>query len=285
MIIAVKKYDNLNNYESIYRLPEMIQSSPMAMERSVYEIIGKAYRRSNIVLNELRFNPMLRNKNKTLDLDFIITAAVRGLEKVLLEYPYIKAGLILMLHRSFPLEYNEKIVEKAIRYKRKKMIIGIDIAGPRTKTRHNYKQYAKIAYKIKEAGLGLTVHAGEEGSSTEEIWDVLEAINPDRIGHGILAYTDKKLMEEIANRNIVLEVCPTSNLNTNSVKNIAQLKKIIRTFLNEGVKITINTDGPAINNTTIKREMQILYDNGIMTEEELLEANKNAFTYSFINKN
>lgn len=283
MVTVAKKQGNLNAYESVYRLPEIIQSSPMAIERSVYEIIGKAYRRSNVILHELRFNPMLRNKNKELDLDFIITAAVRGLERILLEYPYIKAGLILMLHRSFPLKYNEIIVEKAIYYKRKKAIIGIDIAGPRTKNNHNYKQYAKIIYKAREAGLGVTVHTGEEGSSIEEMRDVLEAINPQRIGHGILAYTDKNLMKEFVNRGIVLEICPTSNLNTNSVKNISHLKKIIRTLLKAGVKITINTDGPAINMTTIKQEMQLLYDNGIMTEKELLKANKNAFASSFIN--
>src|SRR5262249_60703563 len=79
---------------------------------------------------ELRFNPMKRNRGGERDLDHIILAATRGLDVASLEYPQVRAGLILMMDRTFTPRQNEIIVEKAIRWSRRG-IVGIDIAGPR----------------------------------------------------------------------------------------------------------------------------------------------------------
>ena len=123
------KVNNLAEYDQIFRWTELIQSSPLAIERSVYEVIGGAYRKCNITTLELRFNPMKRNREGEQDLDHIISAAIRGQDRALMEYPQMRSGLILMMDRTFPLELNAIIVEKALRY-RGRGIIGIDIAGP-----------------------------------------------------------------------------------------------------------------------------------------------------------
>src|SRR5438034_2464858 len=121
---------DLDSLERIYRLTELIQSSPLAVERSVHTAIGGAYRSQRITTLELRFNPMKRNRGGERDLDHIIAAAVRGLDRAALEYPQVRAGLILMMDRTFTGEQNMVIVEKAIRYAARG-IVGIDIAGPR----------------------------------------------------------------------------------------------------------------------------------------------------------
>jgi len=123
------KVNSLAEYDLIFRWTELIQSSPLAIERSVYEIIGGAYRKCNITTLELRFNPMKRNREGEQDLDHIIAAAIRGQDRALLEYPQIRSGLILMMDRTFSLDLNAIIVEKALRY-RSRGVIGIDIAGP-----------------------------------------------------------------------------------------------------------------------------------------------------------
>lgn len=284
LVTINNRHKHLNDYATNYNLPELIQSSPRAVERSVYEVIGKAYRKSNVIRHELRYNPMMRNRSGEQDLDYIITASIRGLERSLLEHPQIKAGIILMLHRTFSMEKNQIILEKAIQYSDESGIIGIDIAGPRTKGFHDYKPFIKLFDKAKKYKLGVTIHVGEEGETTTEMWDVVKTLKPDRIGHGILAYQDSKLMRYLVKNNIILEICPTSNLNTSAVKNVDELKIIIRRLIDNGVKITINTDGAAINITTIKHEMQFLYSNNIMTEPELKIANNNAFDFSFIKK-
>ena len=122
--------EGLPQLDAIYQWTELIQSSPLAVERSVHGAISGAYRKQNITTLEVRFNPMKRNRGGERDLDHIIMAASRGLDRASLEYPQVRAGLILMMDRTFTHDQNEIIVEKAIRY-RSRGIVGIDIAGPR----------------------------------------------------------------------------------------------------------------------------------------------------------
>ena len=87
----------LPELDAIYQWTELIQSSPLAVERSVHSAIGGAYRRQNITTLELRFNPMKRNRGGERDLDHIILAAIRGLDRAELEHPQVRAGLIVMI--------------------------------------------------------------------------------------------------------------------------------------------------------------------------------------------
>src|ERR671938_1408283 len=121
---------DLDSLDRIYHLTELIQSSPLAVERSVHAAIGGAYRSQRITTLELRFNPMKRNRGGERDLDHIIMAGLRGLDRASLEYPQVRAGLILMMDRTFSFEQNAIIVDKAIRYA-PSGVVGVDIAGPR----------------------------------------------------------------------------------------------------------------------------------------------------------
>src|SRR5215207_5659861 len=134
---GVQDLDALN---AIYHWTELIQSSPLAVERSVHAAIGGAYRSQRITTLGLRFNPMKRNRGGERDLDHIIMAAIRGLDRASLEYPHVRAGLILMMDRTFSAELNAIIVEKAISWA-PRGIVGVDIAGPRPKGgRYDYAQ-------------------------------------------------------------------------------------------------------------------------------------------------
>src|SRR3712207_2274531 len=201
---------DLTALDRIYKWTELIQSSPLAVERSVHAAIGGAYRSQGITTLELRFNPMKRNRGGERDLDHIILAAIRGLDRASLEYPQVRAGLILMMDRTFSAELNAIIVEKAIRWA-PRGIVGIDVAGPRPNgARYDYKQLVPMVDEARAAGLGVTIHVGEEGGDTgrEEIGDVVEFLRPDRIGHGILAAGDAELMAALRDAGIVLEICP-----------------------------------------------------------------------------
>src|SRR5215475_11603184 len=187
-----RRVDSLDALDQIYHWTELIQSSPVAVERSVHGAIGGAYRSQGITTLELRFNPMKRNRGGERDLDHIIMAAVRGLDRASLEYPQVRAGIILMMDRTFDERQNAVIVEKAIRYA-SRGIVGVDIAGPRLDPGpYPYRDLAPLVQAAREAGLGVTVHVGEEGYP-EEIGEVVEALAPDRIGHGILAAQDAEL--------------------------------------------------------------------------------------------
>ena len=220
---------DLDSLDRIYHLTELIQSSPLAVERSVHAAIGGAYRSQRITTLELRFNPMKRNRGGERDLDHIILAAIRGLDLASLEYPQVRAGLILMMDRTFTADQNMVIVEKAIQYA-SRGIVGIDIAGPRPGgARYDYTQIREHVELARDAGLGVTIHVGEEGGAhgVEELGEVVEALRPDRIGHGILAARDPELMAALRAAEITLEICPTSNLLTKALADEDAVREIV----------------------------------------------------------
>lgn len=274
------KVSNLAEYDQIFRWTELIQSSPLAIERSIYEIIGGAYRRCNITQLELRFNPMKRNRDGEQDLDHIIAAAIRGQDRALLEYPRVRAGLILMMDRTFTHDLNAIIVEKAVRY-RQRGVIAIDIAGPPNPD-FSYKAHAGLTQRAREAGLGVTIHTGEEGR-IEDMWEVLEHLQPDRVGHGILCAYDERLMEMVKRQGVTLEICPTSNLRTKAVRDVDEFRLILRRLREHGAKFTINTDGPEMLLTNLVKEYQFALSAGLLSDEEARECMATARHASFLN--
>ncbi len=277
---------DLDALDAIYHWTELIQSSPLAVEVSVHGAIGGAYRSQGITTLELRFNPMKRNRGGERDLDHIILAAIRGLDLASLEYPQVRAGLILMMDRTFPPELNAIIVEKAIRWG-PRGIVGIDIAGPRPgHERYDYRQVIPMVEEARSAGLGVTIHVGEEGGDMgrEEITQVVEELRPDRIGHGILAASDAEVMRELREAEIVLEICPTSNLLTKALPDEAAVRDTFRTFVDHGVAFTIATDGPEMMRTHLRDEFDLLLRCGALTRDELDEANARGHAASFIGR-
>jgi adenosine deaminase len=275
---------DLDALDSIYHWTELIQSSPIAVERSVHAAIGGAYRSQGITTLELRFNPMKRNRGGERDLDHIIMAAARGLDRASLEYPQVRAGLILMMDRTFDERQNGVIVEKAIRYA-SRGIVGIDIAGPRPGgERYRYAALAPLVEEARAAGLGVTIHVGEEGGEygVEEIAEVVGALRPDRIGHGILAAREPGLMAELRERGIVLEICPTSNLLTKALPDEAAVRATFRAFVENGVRFTIATDGPEMMHTHLRDELELLLRIGALDRDELREANARGHEASFV---
>jgi adenosine deaminase len=275
---------NLDALDQIYHWTELIQSSPIAVERSVHAAIGGAYRSQGITTLELRFNPMKRNRGGERDLDHIILAAIRGLDLASIEYPQVRAGLILMMDRTFSADLNAVIVEKAIRWA-PRGIFGVDIAGPRPDgTRYDYRQVVPMVEEARTAGLGVTIHVGEEGGEygREEIAEVIDALRPDRIGHGILAAGDDELMGALRDAEIVLEICPTSNLLTKALPDDEALRDTFRAFIEAGVQFTIATDGPEMMRTHLRDEFDLLLRIGALDEQELADANRRGHDASFV---
>jgi adenosine deaminase len=278
---------DLDALDEIYRWTELIQSSPLAVERSVHAAIGGAYRSQGITTLELRFNPMKRNRGGERDLDHIIMAAVRGLDRASLEYPQVRAGLILMMDRTFSERQNAIIVEKAIRYA-PRGIVGIDIAGPRpiADGPFPYRELAPLVDRARSAGLGVTIHVGEEGGEhgIAEIRDVVDSLRPQRIGHGILAVQDEALLADLREQQITLEVCPTSNMLTKALPDEDAVRDTFRALTAADVPFTIATDGPEMMRTHLRDEFELLLRIGALDERELDAANRRGHDVSFVGK-
>jgi adenosine deaminase len=111
---------------------------------------------------------------------------------------------------------------------------------------------------------------------------VVETLHPDRIGHGILAARDPELMRALREAEIVLEICPTSNLLTRALPSEDALRETFRAFVEHGVAFTIATDGPEMMRTHLRDELELLQRIGALDDEELAAANERGHEASFI---
>jgi adenosine deaminase len=281
--------DGLDGLDRIYHLTELIQSSPEGVFRAVHGMISGGYRAQRITTHEVRFNPAKRNRGGERDLDAIVMAAVHGIDRATLEYP-VRAGLILMMDRGFPPELNAAVVERAIRF-RSRGVVAIDIGGPRpggAPAPYPYRDLAPLVARARDAGLGVTLHAGEEGVNApdpapfvEEMRQVL-ALGVDRIGHGIITAMDPRLQEEVLRAGVILEICPTSNVRTGAVRDEEQMAEIVFALEAAGIPIVIATDGPEMIGTRLRAEYAMLVRRGAMTAESARRANTRGHEVSFI---
>ena len=111
---------------------------------------------------------------------------------------------------------------------------------------------------------------------------MIETLRPDRIGHGILAARDPELMRALREAEIVLEICPTSNLLTRALASEDALRDTFRAFVENGVQFTIATDGPEMMRTHLRDELELLQRIGALDDEELAAANERGHEASFI---
>lgn len=277
-LITVSGQTTYQKYLSLFHWTELIQSSPEAISKSVYSISAGAYRKNNITTLEIRFNPMKRNRGGERDLDHIILAAIHGMERAMLAYP-MRIGLILCLDRTFSLKLNYILIQKALKYRRRG-VIGLDIAGP-IDPEFSPQKLSPLFADCRKKGLGLTVHTGEVTGS-DEVKEVIDLLRPHRLGHGIRSVENNQILKDLAERGIILEICPTSNLHTRVVKSLAHFKGIFQKLKEFKVSFTINTDGPEMLKTNLVNEYYQLLNNKILSREDLLWASKVARKSSFI---
>jgi len=177
--------------------------------------------------------------------------------------------------RHFGVEQAQEVFELAVRYQDRN-VIGVGIGGDEQKAP---PELFRGAYGYAAAnGLRLTAHAGETAPA-ESIWGALN-LRAERIGHGFTAAEDPDLVEELAYRQIPLEVCLTSNLRTGVCKAIGEHPA--KGYFDRGVMITLNTDDPALFGTTLSREYQLAQDAFGFTDEHLRELARNSFEASFL---
>jgi len=280
------KVKNLDDYLKImHQWTEKIQSSPYAIERSIYETIGKEYRGSRVEQVELRFNPMKRNLGGERDLDHIIHAAIRGMEQACLEYG-VRACLLFCLAREFTYEQNEIILDKAIKYQNRG-VLGIDLAGPESVNlelrQKEAARYEKLFARARASGLKTTVHTGETShTSGEGVIAAIRYLKPHRIGHGIRAAYNDEALDILSDSGVVLELCPSSNINTRAVKDLNEFGFIVQKLKERNIPFTINTDGPYLLETNLASEASMLLDAQILTAEEVHECFRVAKEASFI---
>ena len=179
--------------------------------------------------------------------------------------------------RHFGVEEAAIVFDKAAELRRDHpSIIGIGIGGDERRT--GAEPFRDLYAKARDAGLRLTAHAGET-VGPEGIWAAMN-IGAERIGHGLTAQYDNELMELLAERQVPIEICVTSNLRTASCRVLEEHP--VRRYFDQGLMITLNSDDPALFGSDLLGEFTLAHDQFEFTQEHLRELAANSFEASFL---
>ena len=177
--------------------------------------------------------------------------------------------------RQFGAEKAQSVLDLAIQFRERNVVAfgigGDELAGPP-------ELFAGVYARGAEHGLHLTAHAGES-AGPDSIWGALN-LKAERIGHGLTAARDPELIEELAERQVPIEICVTSNLRTGCCAELAQHP--VRSYFDQGLMLTINSDDPAMFRTSLVAEYTLVQEAFGFTDEHLRELARNSFEASFL---
>ena len=249
--------------------------SKEAVERITYELCEDSSRQ-NIKLLEIRFSPDWAFSGHNLDWNLALEGIINAQERAFRDFG-IHTGLIAITSRSMGLQSCEKTVDWAIRHK--DAIMGIDLAD--NEAGYPIHNFAEPIQRAQEAGLKVTVHSGEDTPASSVV-ETIQAVHPERIGHGIHVIEDLKAVEFVVKKGVTLEVNPWSNYLTNSVATIEEhpLKKLF----DLGVMVTINSDDPEVLDTNLNNEYRIAHEILGMSIDDIERCNAFALKASFLPK-
>jgi adenosine deaminase/aminodeoxyfutalosine deaminase len=177
--------------------------------------------------------------------------------------------------RQFGAEQAQCVAELAVRYEGP-TVVGFGIGGDELKAPPEL--FRDVFAYAADHGLRLTAHAGEN-AGPGSIWGALN-LRAERIGHGLSAWQDPELVEELSRRQVPVETCLTSNLRTGCCSSIAEHP--VRNYFDQGIMITINSDDPGMFGTSLSREYQLAQEKFGFTDEHLRELARNSFEASFL---
>lgn len=258
---------NLNDYLEKFTIPCKLLQTCKRLEMATYHLFLKLAK-LNVVYAEVRLAPQ-KHLEKGLNLDDVIISVVNGMNKAIVE-TRIAGGIILCLMRGDTKENNLEVLKIAKKYLHKG-VVGIDLAGAEglypTK---DYMEFFKYASILK---IPFTIHAGE-AAGVDSINQALQ-VKPMRIGHGVRAIENARMLEILKRMEVLLEVCVTSNYQTEAVEGIHPIRKIYES----GVKVSINTDNDTVSNIDINKEYEMLINNSLLTIDDLIKCNINSIPY------
>ena len=270
---------DLNAFLECFALPCSLLQTPEALKEAVRLVLADCASQG-VVYAELRYAPQLHTEQGMSQED-AVKAALDGLKAAdaigSADADRIKANLILCLMRG---EGNEAANEETLRLAEKYLVpdggvVALDLAG--AEALFPTERYVDIFQRAREKGIPFTIHAGE-ADGAESVRKALEA-GAVRIGHGVRIYEDKSLLHDIIRKNIPLEMCPTSNRQTHAVEDMSRYP--LKDYLEQGVLVTVNTDDPAIEGTTIAQEFSYLAEEFGVTEEQRNRVLANSIAAAF----
>ena len=227
----------------------------------------------NIIYAEIRFAP-LEHLKQGLRPEEVVTAVNKAVEQSI-NSTGIQAGIILCTLRHYSSAKSMRTVELVKKFEGTR-VVGFDIASD--EAGFPIDNHVEAFQYASQHSLNCTAHAGE-ACGAPSVWETLEHFRPSRIGHGVRSVEDKDLLKFLIKKNIHLEVCPTSNVQTNVFQEIKDHN--INSLYDSGVSLSVNTDCRTISDVTLSAEYQKLQDVFGWTKEQFYRCNREAVAHAF----
>lgn len=263
---------SLNEYLGKFDLPLLVLQTKEAVRKAMY-VLTSSLKEQGLLYAEIRFAPQLHTK-KGMTQEETVKAAIQGMQEALAG-SFFKAKLILCCMRGADNREENLLTVRTAAAFLGRGVAAVDLAG--AEALFPTEGFAEVFALAKELGVPYTIHAGE-ADGPESIWAALR-MGASRIGHGVRACEDKELMEVLRERQIPLEMCPSSNVQTKAVPSFEEHP--VLDYLRRGLLVTVNTDNMTVSDTTEEREYRLLSQRlGMMKEEHkklLLNAADAAF--------
>ena len=258
----------LTRFDTPIKLLQCKDAIKYAVKSLIYRLSFLGY-----IYAEIRFAPLLHLQRGMSQLE-VAQAALEGLEEALKQCPDMEANLILCCMRHASEEQNIETVEVANKLKGTR-VVAVDLAGG--ETLHPSSYFKNVFDLAKKYQLNITIHAGE-ATGSDEIMMALDN-GAMRIGHGVHLSLDPQTIKRVKDNNICFEFCPTSNLQTKSLKSYQDVP--LRKFMDLNIPVTINSDNMTVSRTNAITELKIMKKTFNLSKDEVHELLYNSIQYSF----
>ncbi|MGH2921888.1 MAG: adenosine deaminase [Gaiellaceae bacterium] len=246
-LAALYEYRDFAHFIEVWILTTNALQSAEDFQQVVVDYAGEALGHGAVYLEAI-FSPAERVR-RGVGWDEIFSGYCDGAQEAR-ELHGVEVRLTPDIFRGATLEEAEAVVRYSAAY-RERGVVGVGLGG--LEAQYPPEAYAPAFELARELGLGSVPHAGEH-AGPESIRGALDALGADRIRHGIRAVEDPELVAELAERGVVLDVCPISNVHTGAVASLDEhpLPRLVEA----GVRCSVSTDDPAMFDTDLTREYQ-----------------------------
>ena len=267
---------SVNQYLRMFDAPQLVMQDKDSLSRITFELIEDLYNQG-LGYAEIRFAPQFHTQKGMSQFD-ATEAVLEGRKKALEKYPTMHANILACMMSlgspSINSNQNYETIEVCKKF-RNDGVVGIDLAGAEGIV--SLIEFAPYFEKAREANLNMTCHAGDsQGPDT-----VKDSINfgVTRIGHGHHIYEDLELCKIAKEKNITLEICPTSNIQCMTEPSFKEHPA--KALYDLGIPVTINTDNPTLAGTTLDIEYDHCINEMGFSKKDIIQMNINSINASF----
>ncbi len=264
---------SLVDYLRVFDITLKLMQDADSLARVAFELAEDAHH-ENVRYMEVRYSPLL-HREAGLDYDAVVAAVQRGLDRARRRYG-IRTGQIICGIRHIPGPSSLELADLAVRWKGRG-VVGFDLAG--AERDFPAKDHLEAFQRVLNANVNVTVHAGE-AFGAPSIHQAVHYCRAHRIGHGTHLAEDPELMAWVNDHRIAVEVCLASNLQTKAIPDFASHP--IRRFMEDGLRVTLNTDNRLVSGTTVTNEYRLAVEHYGLSEDEVLALVMNGFKAAFL---